>query len=164
MNNKKIIMIFLFIIILSIIFYQINMNNKKKANFINTEMTNHYIYLVDASNSLSKYLESNNNLSLVRSMRDLYESSISYEKVYSLENKNKFDKSDVNFIINKITENYIYVLSKSSTSEIDKLHEISNFLKEWISFIETNSINENKTNKYNYYELKDFKNIDDFIF
>jgi len=164
MNNKKIIMIFLFIIILSIIFYQINMNNKKKANFINTEMTNHYIYLVDASNSLSKYLESNNNLSLVRSMRDLYESSISYEKVYSLENKNKFDKSDVNFIINKITENYIYVLSKSSTSEIDKLHEISNFLKEWISFIETNSINENKTNKYNYYELKDFKNIDNFIF
>lgn len=56
------------------------MNNKKKANFINTEMTNHYIYLVDASNSLSKYLESNNSLSLVRSMRDLYESSISYEK------------------------------------------------------------------------------------
>lgn len=130
----------------------------KKTNYINLEMTNHYLYLYDASNTLSEYLNNNNPLSLIRTIDNLYNSSMSYEKAYDLKNPNDFGKSDVSMIISELSRQMIILFgNEEKKDEIEELKQINDFLAKWVEWIkeeQSSILNDNTV--YNYYESLDF--------
>lgn len=130
----------------------------KKTNYINREMMNHYLYLYDASNTFNDYLNNNNPLSLIRTIDNLYNSSMSYEKVYNLKNPYIFDNSNVNLIISRLSMQMIVLFTNEKKQDkLDELTQINEFLTKWVEWIEKEQSSVlNDTTVYNYYETLDF--------
>ncbi|NMR96375.1 hypothetical protein HKB01_03670, partial [Vibrio parahaemolyticus] len=113
----NIIILFLVVIISFVALAQYKQQVDKKTNYINLEMTNHYLYLYDASNTLREYLNNNNPLSLIRTIDNLYNSSMSYEKAYDLKNPNDFGKSDVSMIISELSRQMIILFGNEEKKD-----------------------------------------------
>ena len=121
-------------------------------------MENHYLYLFDASNAFNEYLNNNNPLSYIRTIHDLYNSSMSYEKVYNLKNPGIYDNSTVSLIIRKLSMQMIVLsTNEKKQDKLDELTQINEFLTKWVEWIEEKQSSVlNDTTIYNYYESLDF--------
>lgn len=154
----NIIILFLIVIISLVALVQYKQQANKKTNYINLEMTNHYLYLYDASNTFNSYLNNNNPLSLIRTIDNLYNSSMSYEKAYDLKNPHNFGNSDVNLIVKELSRQIIVLFgNEEKQDELEELKQINEFLAKWVEWIEEEQSSVlNGTTVYNYYESLDF--------
>lgn len=151
-----ILLVVVFVVIISIVgLTKYKQQVDEKTSYINQEMMNHYLYLYDASNTFNYYLSNNDPQSLMRTIDNLYNTSMSYEKVYDLKNPNIFVKSNVSSTVSELSMQMIVLFGDEGKQ--DELTQISEFLAKWVEWIEEEQTSVlNDTTVYNYYEPLDF--------
>lgn len=161
MKKRRIIilLVVVFVVIISIVgLTKYKQQVDEKTSYINQEMMNHYLYLYDASNTFKYYLSNNDPRSLMRTIDNLYNASISYEKVYDLKNPNIFVKSNVSSTVSELSIQMIVLFGDEGKQ--DELTQISEFLAKWVEWIEEEQTSVlNDTTVYNYYEPLDFLDV-----
>jgi predicted RND superfamily exporter protein len=154
-----ILLVVAFVVIISIVgLTKYKQQVDEKTSYINQEMMNHYLYLYDASNTFNYYLSNNDPQSLMRTIDNLYNTSMSYEKVYDLKNPNIFVKSNVSSTVSELSMQMIVLFGdEGKQDKLDELTQISEFLAKWVEWIEEEQTSVlNDTTVYNYYEPLDF--------
>lgn len=151
-----ILLVVAFVVIISIVgLTKYKQQVDEKTSYINQEMMNHYLYLYDASNTFNYYLSNNDPQSLMRTIDNLYNTSMSYEKVYDLKNPNIFVKSNVSSTVSELSMQMIVLFGDEGKQ--DELTQISEFLAKWVEWIEEEQTSVlNDITVYNYYEPLDF--------